>query len=115
VNAGKQQRSYKGRRYPFTLQGWQRKWKKALQDAGIEDYTFHDNRHTKATRMLRSSGNLRAVQKLLNHTDIRTTARYAHALEDDVRNAMLAGESRNSPVEAVAPDKKAKQNQGRKT
>jgi hypothetical protein len=36
------------------------------------------------------------VQKLLRHSDVSTTAKYAHALIDDVRDAMEAGEkSRN--------------------
>jgi len=90
-------RRIKGERYPFSKQGWARKWRKALKDAGIEDYRFHDNRHTAGTRNLRASGNLRGVQKLLGHKDVKTTARYAHALEEDVRAMLVATESRNSP------------------
>ncbi len=90
-------RRIKGHRYPFSKQGWMRKWRKALADAKIEDFRFHDLRHTRGTRLLRATGNMKVVQKLLGHTDIATTARYAHALEDDVRTGMLAGESRNSP------------------
>lgn len=86
-----------GERYPFSAGGWARQWKKALKDAGIDDYRFHDNRHTAGTRNLRSSGNLKGVQKLLGHADIRTTSRYAHALEDDVRAMLFATESRNTP------------------
>ena len=82
-----------GERYPFSKQGWARQWRKALKDAGIEDYRFHDNRHTAATRNLRASGNLKAVSKMLAHSDIATTAKYAHALEDDVRAMMLATET----------------------
>jgi site-specific recombinase XerD len=60
------------------------------------DYRFHDNRHTAATGILRATGNLKAVQKLLRHSDVSTTAKYAHAMIDDVRDAMEAGEkSRN--------------------
>ncbi len=92
-----------GERYPFSKQGWARQWRKALADAGIEDYRFHDNRHTAATRNLRATGNLKGVQKLLGHKDVRTTSRYAHALEDDVRAMLFATESRNSP-EAVQDD-----------
>jgi integrase len=101
----------KGVRYPFSQQGWVRKWKKALKDARIDDFRFHDLRHTTGTRVLRASGNLKVVQKLLNHTNITTTARYAHALEDDVRTAMNATESRTIPeansVTALKPRRKA--------
>ncbi len=86
-----------GERYPFSKQGWNRQWRKALEDAGIEDYRFHDNRHTAATRNLRSSGNLKGVSKLLGHSNVQTTARYAHALEDDVRAMLFATESRIIP------------------
>lgn len=89
-------RRYKGTRYPFSPQGWMRKWRKALTDAKIKNFKFHDLRHTRGTRVLRATGNLKVVQKLLGHTDIATTARYAHALEDDIRAAMVETESRNS-------------------
>jgi integrase len=83
-------RRIKGERYPFSLQGWTRQWKQALLDAKIDDFRFHDLRHTMATRVLRASKNLKAVQSLLNHSDIATTARYAHVVEDDLRAALDA-------------------------
>lgn len=86
-----------GERYPFSKQGWNRQWRAALKAAGIEDYRFHDNRHTAATRNLRRSGNLKGVQALLGHKSIETTARYAHALESDVRAMLFATESQTSP------------------
>lgn len=94
---GDRPRRLKGERYPFSEDGWRRKWKTALEDAGVTDFRFHDLRHTAGTRTLRSSNNLKAVQGLLGHTTITTTARYAHAMEEDVRNALLSVESRNSP------------------
>lgn len=90
----------KGERYPFSAQGWDRKWRRALKDAGIEGYRFHDNRHTAATR----TNSIEAANKLLGHSDMRTTQRYFHTAENRVREAMIAAESRNSPepVEATA-------------
>lgn len=82
----------KGERYPFSSEGWARKWKKAKTDAGVDDFRFHDLRHTAATRMVRVTGNLKTTQKLLGHSDIGTTARYAHADESDVFKALLAVE-----------------------
>lgn len=102
-----------GDRYPFSKQGWTRQWRKALADAGIEDYRFHDNRHTAATRNLRASGNMKGVQKLLGHADIRTTSRYAHALEDDVRAMLFATESRNIPEAQDAGTRKAMKGNGK--
>lgn len=97
-------RRYRGKRYPFSGYGWARQWKKALAEAGIEDFRFHDLRHTSATRIVRASGNLKAASKLLGHTDIATTSRYAHVLEDDVRDAMRAAELRNSDGKALQND-----------
>jgi integrase len=86
----------RGERYPITREGLKTEWRRAKLDAKLLDYRFHDNRHTAATGILRATGNLKAVQKLLRHSDVSTTAKYAHALIDDVRDAMEAGEkSRN--------------------
>ena len=83
----------KGHRYPFSRQGWARKWRKALVRAGIEDFRFHDLRHTALTRL----GNIETAFELAGHSDIRTTKRYFHTAEDRVRERMIAAESRNSP------------------
>lgn len=91
----------KGVRYPFSLQGWTRKWRKALAAAGITDFRFHDLRHTAGTRVTRAVGNLKVTQRLLAHKSIATTARYAHATQDDVLKALIAAEAQNSPI-AVA-------------
>lgn len=88
----------KGDRYPFSKQGWDRKWRKALADAGIEGYRFHDNRHTAATR----TQSIEIANILLGHSDMRTTQRYFHPSEDRVREVLIAAESRNSP-EPQAP------------
>ncbi len=92
----------KGERYPFSQGGWRRDWGKALKAAGIEDFRFHDTRHTAATRTLRATGNLKVVQEMLHHADIATTARYAHATTADVREAMEAAQSRNTPEAGTA-------------
>jgi integrase len=86
----------KGHRYPYSYGGWKRAWRSALDAAGIEDFRFHDLRHTGATRTLRVS-NLKVVQKMLGHSDIASTARYAHAEVDDVRKAMEGAGSRKNP------------------
>ncbi|KEJ97401.1 Site-specific recombinase XerD [Pseudosulfitobacter pseudonitzschiae] len=63
-------------------------WRKALLDAGIDNFRFHDLRHTFATRMLRKTQNISLVSKLLGHTNIETTSRYAHVMTSDLRDAM---------------------------
>ena len=90
-----------GQRYPMTVTALRTRWAEAKAAAEVEGLRFHDLRHTAATRMLRATGNLAAVSKALQHTNIRTTQRYAHVLEEDIREAMRAArravKSRNSP------------------
>ncbi|TIN66413.1 MAG: site-specific integrase, partial [Mesorhizobium sp.] len=66
---------------------------------GVKNFHFHDTRHTAATRVLRKS-NLKVVQQLLGHEDIKTTTKYAHAMMDDVLNALEAASPTKSPTEA---------------
>jgi integrase len=103
-------RRVKGNRYPFSEEGWIRKWQKALKAAGISDFRFHDLRHTSATRLVRQTGNLKAASRLLGHTDIRTTSRYAHVGMDDLRAMMAATESRNIPSADLTEQPKKRRN-----
>jgi len=86
----------KGQRYPLTYQGVLTYWERLRKLAGVTGFRFHDFRHDFATKLLRETGNLRLVQKALNHRDIATTTRYTHMHDDDVAEAMeRAAESRN--------------------
>jgi len=78
----------KGRRYPLTYVGVQSYWKRLRRQSGITDLRFHDLRHDFATKLLRTTGNLRLVQKALGHASIKTTERYAHVLDEEVAQAM---------------------------
>jgi len=64
-----------------------RAYKLALKKANIEGLRFHDLRHTAATRMVESTGNIVAVNKILGHADLKTTMRYAHP-EDSLKEAV---------------------------
>jgi integrase len=53
---------------------------RAVQDrAGIERFRPYDLRHSAATGALASGADVRAVQALLGHADLKTTAGYLHA------------------------------------
>jgi integrase len=93
----KHRKLIKGKRYPLTEAGLKTAVRRAVPDAGVENFRFHDMRHTAATRALRKS-NLRVVQKLLGHSDVTTTAKYAHAMDDDIRDALEAMSATSSPA-----------------
>lgn len=60
----------------------------ALKKAGINDFKFHDLRHTFASQLVRSSVDLFVVQKLLGHANPKMTQRYAHLQRDQLRSAI---------------------------
>lgn len=72
-------------------------FRKALAAAGIADFRFHDLRHTFATRLLRLTGNLKLVSRLLGHRSIETTMRYAHVLDKDLVTALDGFRALSSP------------------
>jgi integrase len=74
----------KGRRYPTTLAGLRAHWHRLRKAAGVTGFRFHDFRHDLATKALRETGNIKLVQRMLNHADIRHTLRYAHVLDAEV-------------------------------
>lgn len=55
-----------------------RSFRAAADKAGLEDVTFHDLRHTFASRLVVAGVNLVTVQRLLGHSSVLLTQRYAH-------------------------------------
>jgi integrase len=78
----------KGERYPLTYGGVKSHWRYLRKRAGVTGFRFHDFRHDFAGKLLRSTGNLKLVQRALNHANIKTTTRYAHVLDGEVADAM---------------------------
>jgi site-specific recombinase XerD len=62
--------------------------KKYLCAAGRPDLSAHDLRHHFGTALYARSGKLTVVQEVLGHRDIATTARYARATEEEIRQAV---------------------------
>ena len=65
-----------GRIQPRSIQQRMKRW--ALKQGAERNLHPHLLRHSFASHLLESSGNLRAVQELLGHADISTTQIYTH-------------------------------------
>jgi integrase len=62
-------------------------WRRVRARAGIKDVRIHDMRHTFASVAVASGQGLPMIGKLLGHSQVQTTARYAHLAGDPVRQA----------------------------
>jgi integrase len=51
---------------------------RACRIAGVEDFSFHDLRHTYASHLRMKGADLDDIRRLLGHSDLRMTIRYAH-------------------------------------
>lgn len=55
------------------------------REAGVSEITFHDLRHTFASHLAMSGVSVFDIQKLLGHSDIKTTMRYMHMAPDHLQ------------------------------
>jgi integrase len=62
-------------------------WQRGRARAGLKDVRIHDLRHTFASTAVASGQGLPMIGKLLGHTQVQTTARYAHLAADPVLKA----------------------------
>ena len=62
-------------------------WYRARREAGIEDVRLHDLRHTHASHAVMNGVPVPVVARLLGHSDVRTTLRYAHLGDREIEAA----------------------------
>ena len=62
-------------------------WRTIRRRAGLDGLRLHDCRHSFASRALALGESLPMIGRLLGHSRVETTARYAHLAKDSVREA----------------------------
>jgi len=86
--------SNRGTRLSYAAVQYQ--WERLCQRAGLVEadgslrYTLHQLRHTRGSELVRQGLRLEIVQRVLGHTDIRSTQGYAELDDLQVREALAA-------------------------
>ena len=83
------------RRHHVLESGLQKAVKVAVDRAGItKRVSAHIFRHSFATHLLEDGVNIRIVQELMGHADVKTTEIYTHVMEKDIQTV-------RSPLETL--------------
>lgn len=90
-----------GRRRGMHLNDLRHPWQRIRSRAGLPGVRIHDLRHSFASRALALGEGLPMIGKLLGHTQVQTTARYAHLARDTMKvSAARIGDSIDRDLEA---------------
>lgn len=88
---------------PVTYYGMQARLRSAAKRAGVDvARVIHGARHHAGSVILAKTENLRLAKDLLGHADIKSTLRYAHAMDGALRAALEALPS--APVSRDSPE-----------
>ena len=80
----------------------QHPWRRIRARAELDGVRIHDLRHSFASRALALGEGLPMIGKLLGHTQVQTTARYAHLARDTVKtSAARIGDSIERDLDAL--------------
>jgi integrase len=91
-------RQFKNGRRPEPLSKVRKAFVSACRQAGINDFRFHDLRHTAASWLVQRAVPLDVVQAILGHSHIAMTQKYAHRQASETLAAMQAlAQAQNTP------------------
>jgi integrase len=72
----------------------QKPWRRIRERASLPDVRTHDLRHSYASNAISTGTDIAQLMRLLGHTQIQTTMRYAHLYDEPVRRAAEANADR---------------------
>lgn len=90
----------------FTQPNLRRRWERAVRDAGLADFRFHDLRHTFASWARIAGADIAAIKDALGHESVQMTMRYAHITPEthstafDAVAGLFPGKSAHSAAQA---------------
>lgn len=70
------------------LDGIKSSWTKAVKQAGLEDFHFHDLRHTAGSWLAQAGVPLKDIAEILGHSTLKMTERYTHLAPENLRAAV---------------------------
>lgn len=86
------------------VQEIKRFWDDVRAQADLADVHIHDLRHTFASLLVSGGMSLPMIGKLLGHTQVQTTLRYAHLFDDPLRAGLNeVGEMLRPKLRIVGP------------
>ena len=72
----------------YSNTGFKNIWTKIKDKAEVENFRFHDLRHTVGTRLAKANVPVPVIREILAHSEIKTTMRYVHTASEELQKAM---------------------------
>ncbi len=76
-----------------------RPWTLVRKEAGLEDFHFHDLRHTFCSSIIMAGGDIKTASEMIGHSSIKMTNRYTHLTQlahDNMQNKLADYYERNA-------------------
>ena len=83
---------------------FEKSWRTALKSAGIEDFRFHDLRHSSASYLAMNNVSVRTIAEILGHKTLSMVQRYSHLSSEHLRSeiARTRSEEHTSELQSQA-------------
>ncbi len=81
-------RDISGKVFPVSTSSLRAAFEKTLKKISVDNFHFHDLRHTFATRLVQNGVDLYKVKELLGHKTISMTMRYTHHYPESLRSSI---------------------------